>query len=122
MQFMKSDLCAIMRIGMDLIYASDNPQNAEAVQKLVSALKPLAPEDQIESVMLMAEELDFETAATAVSVLGEEEYDWANELLYAVAVIDGELNERQQKLWDRFEELYWDFQEPDDSGAYDAYA
>lgn len=122
MEFMKRDFSAIMRLGIAFISASNNPQNVEAARTLVYAFKPFVPEDQIESVRLIANLLDFETAAAAVSVLGDEEYDWASELIYKVATIDGEMNDDQRKLWDRFEEIYWDYQEPDDTGAYDAYA
>ena len=122
MKFMKRDFCAIMRLGQYFIGRSDNPQNHEAVRDLVYSFKPFVPEDQIESVLNIANLLDFDTAAAAVSQLGEEEYRWAIDVLYKAATATGEMNDEQKEMWTRLEEIYWDFQEPDDNGQYDAWS
>ena len=122
MKFMKRDFCAIMRLGQYFIGRSDNPQNHEAVRDLVYSFKPFVPEDQIESVLNIANLLDFDTAAAAVSQLGEEEYRWAIDVLYKAATATGEMNDEQKEMWTRLEEIYWDFQEPDDKGQYDAWS
>ena len=122
MKFMKRDFCAIMRLGQYFIGRSDNPQNHEAVRNLVYSFKPFVPEDQIESVLNIANLLDFYTAAAAVSQLGEEEYRWAIDVLYKAATATGEMNDEQKEMWTRLEEIYWDFQEPDDNGQYDAWS
>ena len=122
MKFMKRDFCAIMRLGQYFIGRSDNPQNHEAVRDLVYSFKPFVPEDQIESVLNIANLLDFDTAAAAVSQLGEEEYRWAIDVLYKAAMATGEMNEEQKQMWERLEEIYWDYQEPDDNGQYDAWS
>ena len=122
MQFMKRDFCAIMRLGQYFIGRSDNPQNHDAIKELVYSFKPFVPEDQIESVLNIANLLDFDTAAAAVSQLGEEEYRWAIDVLYKAATATGEMNDEQKEMWTRLEEIYWDFQEPDDNGQYDAWS
>lgn len=122
MKFMKRDFCAIMRLGQYFIGHSDNPQNHEAVRDLVYSFKPFVPEDQIESVLNIANLLDFETSAAAVSQLGEEEYRWAIDVLHKAATAEGEMNAEQQEMWDRLMEIYWDYQEPDDKGQYDAWS
>lgn len=122
MQFMKRDFCAIMRLGQYFIGRSDNPQNHEAIRDLVYSFKPFVPEDQIESVLNIANLLNFDTAAAAVSQLGEEEYQWAIDVLYKAAMATGEMNAEQKEMWERLEEIYWEYQEPDDKGQYDAWA
>lgn len=112
----------MMRLGQLFLGSSDNPHNHEAAHKFIYAFKPFVPEDQIESVLGIANLLDFETAAACVSQFGEEEYEWAQNVLWEVANAEGHMNERQKEMWDRFIEIYWDFQEPDDKGAFDAYA
>ena len=32
------------------------------------------------------------------------------------------MNAEQQEMWDRLMEIYWDYQEPDDKGQYDAWS
>jgi len=80
------------------------------------------PEDQIESVLNIANLLDFDTAAAAVSQLGDEEYRWAAGVLYKAATATGGMNAEQKEMWDRLEEIYWEFREPDDNGQYDAWS
>lgn len=122
MKFMKRDFCALMRLGQYFIGRSDDPGNHEAAKTLVYSFKPFVPEDQIESVLNIASLLDFETAAAAVSQLGEEEYEWAIGVLRKTIDACGSMNASQQELWDRLMEVYWDYQEPDDKGAFDAWS
>ena len=98
---MKRDFCAIMMIGRALIAKSNNPQSEAAVRKLIYGLATFVTEDQIESVVAISDMLDFETSAAALSTLGDEEYKWAKELLYAVATTDGDMNAAQTALWNR---------------------
>jgi len=122
MKFMKRDFCAVMRLGQYFIGRSDNPQDHEAVRNLVYSFKPFVPEDQIESVLNIANLLDFDTAAACISQLGEEEYKWAIGILEKAANACGHMNEDQTALWDRMMEIYWEYQEPDDKGEYDAWS
>ena len=122
MRFAKKDFCAVMRLGQLFIQSSDNPTNHDAYHKLVYAFKPFVPEDQIESVLNIGLLLNFDTAAATISQLGEEEYEWAKNVVWEAANADGKMNEEQEAMWDRLMDIYWDFQEPDDKGAYDAWS
>ncbi|MCR5560920.1 MAG: hypothetical protein K6F58_03780 [Bacteroidales bacterium] len=122
MRFAKRDFCAVMRLGQLFIQNGDNPKNHEAFRKLVYSFKPFVPEDQIESVLNIGLLLDFETAAATISQLGEEEYEWAKNVVWEAANAEGRMNAKQEEMWDRLMEVYWDYQEPDDKGAYDAWS
>ncbi len=122
MKFMRRDFSAVMKMGIILFRESDNPQNEAALRKFIYSFKPFVPDDELTGVMAIADVLDFDTAAAAVCNLGHDEYMWAQEILSELAEAEGQMNDRQQELWDRFDEIYWDIQEPDDDGRFDAYA
>ena len=114
MRFMKRDFCAILKLGQLLIAESDNSQSVEAARKLIYDLARFVSEDQIESVMLIAQHLDMQSSAAALSTLGEEEATWAKELLYDVATTNGPMNESQEHIWqhitDATEKRAFDFE------------
>ena len=122
MEFMMRDFSAVMKMGITLFQESDNPQNEAAIRKFIYSFKPFVPDEQLGAVMNIADLLDFDTAAAAVCNLGHDEYMWAQDILYDLATAEGEMNDRQQELWDRFDEIYWELQEPDDEGRFDAFA
>lgn len=122
MKFMRRDFSAVMKMGIILFRESDNPQNEAALRKFIYSFKPFVPDDELTGVMAIADVLDFDTVAAAVCNLGHDEYMWAQEILSELAEAEGQMNDRQQELWDRFDEIYWDLQEPDDDGRFDAYA
>lgn len=101
MKFMMRDLCAIMRIGQLLIGQSDNPQNEAAAKKLVYGLAAFLDPEHMELAVRISGNLDFATSATVLSTLGKEEQMWAQDLLYSVATIDGNMNADQTHLWER---------------------
>lgn len=119
---MRRDFSAIINMGIALFRESDNPQNEAALRKFIYSFKPFVADDDLPGVMAIADVLDFDTAAAAVCNLGHEEYMWAQEILSELAEAEGRMNDRQQELWDRFDEIYWDLQDPDDDGRYDAFA
>lgn len=108
---MKRDFCAILRVGQEFIAQSDNPQNEAAARKLVYGLAAFVSPEEMESVVLIAKHLDFDSAVAAMSQLGKEEFEWAGELLFQVAKIDGKMNEAQNKLWERFFDIYWEYKD-----------
>lgn len=114
MRFMKRDFCAILKLGQLLIAESDNSQSVEAARKLIYGLARFVSEDQIESVMLIAQHLDMQSSAAALSTLGEEEATWAKELLYDVATTNGPMNKSQEHIWqhitDATEKRSFDFE------------
>ena len=55
----------------------------------------------MQSVVLIAKHLDLATAGAAMSQLGEEEFEWAGQLLFEVAKIDSPINDTQENLWKR---------------------
>lgn len=122
MKFMKRDFSAVMRMGIVLFQESDNPRNEAALRKFIYSFKPFVPDEELTGVMNLAGLLDFDTAAAAVCMLGDDEYQWAQDILYEIATAEGQMNARQQELWDRFDEIYWEYQEPDDDGRYDAFS
>lgn len=122
MKFMKRDFSAIINMGIALFRESDDPQNEAALRKFLYSFKPFVSDDELPGVMAIADVLDFDTAAATVCNLGHDEYMWAQEILGELAEAEGQMNDRQQELWDRFDEIYWDLQEPDDDGRFDAYA
>lgn len=108
---MKRDFCAILRAGQEFISESDNPQNEAAAKKLVYGLATFVSPEDMESVVLIAKHLDFDSAVAAMSQLGEEEFKWAGQLLFEAANIDGHMNEAQNRLWKRFFEIYWEYKD-----------
>lgn len=98
---MMRDLCAIMRIGQLLIGQSDNPQDEAAAKKLVYGLAAFLDPENMERAVRMSGMLDFATSAAALTTLGEQEQQWAKDLLYSVATIDGAMNTDQTHLWQR---------------------
>lgn len=103
MRFMRRDFWAIMRLGQLFISKSDNSQNEVAARKLVLGLAAfLSPED-MESTVRMAGMLDFESSVAALTTLGTEELQWAKELIYSIATIDGEMNANQARMWEYIE-------------------
>lgn len=119
MKFAQRDFSAILKLGIQLISNSDNPQNAAAARKLVYGLARFVSEDRIQSVQAMANLIDFETAAIIVANLDEEEFDWAKDLLYEVATTEVELNDTQRSIIENLIDLYWQNQPADDDGRYD---
>ena len=119
MKFAQRDFSAILKLGIQLISNSDNPQNAAAAHKLIYGLARFVTEDRIQSVQTMANLIDFETAAVIVANFDEEEFDWAKDLLYEVATTDVELNDAQRAIFDNLVDLYWQNQPADDDGRYD---
>ena len=105
MQFMMRDLCAIMRIGQLLIGQSDNPQNEAAAKKLVYGLAAFLDPENMETAVRMSGFLDFNTSAAALTTFGDEELEWAKDLLYSVATIDGAMNADQTHLWEQLLEV-----------------
>ena len=100
---MQRDFWAIMRLGQLFISKSNNPQNAAAAKKLVYGLASfLSPED-MDSVVRISGMLDFESSVATLSILGSEEQQWAKELIYSIATIDGEMNADQAKMWEYIE-------------------
>ena len=100
---MQRDFWAIMRLGQLFISKSNNPQNAAAAKKLVYGLSSfLSPED-MDSVVRIGGMLDFESSVATLSILGSEEQQWAKELIYSIATIDGEMNADQAKMWEYIE-------------------
>lgn len=122
MKFTQRDFSAILRVGQQLISSSDNPKNVEAARKLIYGLAEFVTEDHIQAVMNIAKIIDFETAVTIVAQLGEEEFDWANDLLCSVAKAGGEMNDDQIQILDTIAETYWEFRPADDDGSFDAFA
>lgn len=110
MKFMKRDFWAILKAGNVFIAHSDNPSEA-AAKKLIYGLAQFVPENEIQSAFLISKHLDFDTAVAAIAQLGEEEYNWAGQLLFEVCTVDGEMNAAQKKLWDRFFEIYWEYKD-----------
>lgn len=103
MRFMRRDFWAIMRLGQLFISKSDNSQNEAAARKLVHGLAAfLSPED-MENTVRMAGMLDFESSVAALTTLGTEELQWAKELIYSIATIDGEMNANQARMWEYIE-------------------
>lgn len=103
MRFMRRDFWAIMRLGQLFISKSNNSQNEAAAKKLVYGLADfLSPED-MENTVRMAGMLDFESSVAALTTLGSEELQWAKELLYSIATIDGDMNADQTKMWEYLE-------------------
>ena len=119
MKFAQRDFSAILKLGIQLISNSDNPQNAAAARKLIYGLARFVSEDRIQSVQAMADLIDFETAAIIVANLDEEEFDWAKDLLYEVATTEVELNDTQRSIIENLIDLYWQNQPADDDGRYD---
>ena len=119
MKFAQRDFSAILKLGIQLISNSDNPQNAAAARKLIYGLARFVSEDRIQSVQAMADLIDFETAAIIVANLDEEEFDWAKDLLYEVATTEVELNDIQRSIIENLIDLYWQNQPADDDGRYD---
>ena len=92
-----------MRLGQLFISKSDNSQNEAAAKKLVYGLADfLSPED-MENTVRMAGLLDFESSVAALTTLGTEELQWAKELIYSIATIDGEMNANQARMWEYIE-------------------
>ena len=60
MKFAQRDFSAILKLGIQLISDSDNPQNAAAARKLIYGLARFVSEDRIQSVQTMADLIDFE--------------------------------------------------------------
>ena len=116
---MMRDLCAIMRIGQLLIGQSDNPQNEAAAKKLVYGLAAFLDPENMETAVRMSGFLDFNTSAAALTTLGDEELEWAKDLLYEVATTNVELNDTQRAIFDNLIDLYWQNQPADDDGRYD---
>ena len=102
---MMRDLCAIMRIGQLLIGQSDNPQNEAAAKKLVYGLAAFLDPENMETAVRMAGFLYFNTSAAALTTLGDEELEWAKELLNSAATIDGAMNADQTHLWEQLLEV-----------------
>ncbi|MBQ1201403.1 MAG: hypothetical protein IIX59_05435 [Alistipes sp.] len=103
MRFMRRDFWAIMRLGQLFISKSDNSQNEAAAKRLVYALADfLSPED-MENTVRMAGMLDFESSVATLSILGSEEQQWAKELIYSIATIDGAMNAEQARMWEYIE-------------------
>ena len=119
MKFAHRDFSAILKLGIQLISNSDNPQNAAAAHKLIYGLDRFVSEDRIESVQAMSDLIDFEPAAIIVANHDEEEFDWAKDLLYEVATTNVELNDTQRAIFDNLIDLYWQNQPADDDGRYD---
>lgn len=119
MKFAQRDFSAILKLGIQLISNSDNPQNAAAARKLIYGLARFVSEDRIQSVQAMADLIDFETAAIIVANFDEEEFDWAKDLLYEVATTEVELNDTQRSIIENLIDLYWQNQPADDDGRYD---
>ena len=100
---MRRDFWAIMRLGQLFISKSDNSQHEAAAKRLVYGLADfLSPED-MESTVRMAGMLDFESSVAALTTLGTEELQWAKELIYSIATIDGAMNSNQAKMWEYIE-------------------
>ena len=119
MKFAQRDFSAILKLGIQLISNSDNPQNAAAARQLIYGLARFVSEDRIQSVKTMADLIDFETAAIIVANFDEEEFDWAKDLLYEVATTEVELNDTQRSIIENLIDLYWQNQPADDDGRYD---
>ena len=100
---MRRDFWAIMRLGQLFISKSDNSQNEEAARKLVLGLAAFLSPDDMESTVRMAGMLDFESSVAALTTLGTEELQWAKELIYSIATIDGEMNANQARMWEYIE-------------------
>lgn len=103
MRFMRRDFWAIMRLGQLFISKSDNSQNEAAAKKLVLGLAAFLSPDDMESTVRMAGMLDFESSVAALTTLGTEELQWAKELIYSIATIDGEMNANQARMWEYIE-------------------
>ena len=111
MKFMKRDFSAILRAGQEFISVSDNPRNVAAAKKLVYGLAHFVKEEEMQGVMTLAKLVDFDSAVAAIAQLGEEEYQWAGQLLFEVSKIDGKMNEAQEKLWERFFDIIREFKD-----------
>ena len=65
------------------------------------ALAAFVSPEEMQSVVLIAKQLDLATAVAAMPQLGEEEFEWAGQLLFEVAKIDSPINDTQENLWKR---------------------
>ena len=122
MKFMQRDFSAILRIGQALISSSDNCQDKDAAVKLVYGLATFVTEEMMPAVMTLSKHIDLPTAMVVVARLGEEEFDWAKDLLYNVATASGDMNDAQREIFNTLIDTYWEYQPCDDTGSFDAYA
>ena len=122
MKFMQRDFSAILRIGQALISSSDNCQDKDAAVKLVYGLATFVTEEMMPAVMTLSKHIDLPTAIEVVARLGEEEFDWAKDLLYNVATASGDMNDAQREIFNTLIDTYWEYQPSDDTGSFDAYA
>lgn len=119
---MQRDFSAILRIGQALISSSDNCQDKDAAVKLVYGLATFVTEEMMPAVMTLSKHIDLPTAMVVVARLGEEEFDWAKDLLYNVATTSGDMNDAQREIFNTLIDTYWEYQPCDDTGSFDAYA
>ena len=122
MKFMQRDFSAILRVGQALISSSDNCQDKQAATKLVYGLATFVTEDMMPAVLRLAQVIDLETAIVVVARLGEEEFDWAKDLLYSVATASSDMNDAQIRIFNSLVDADWEYQPSDDNGSFDAYA